>query len=105
MTYHPQTNRQAEVSNREIKQILENVVNLRRNDWSPKLDEALGAYRMEFKTPLGMSPFKMVYEKSCHLLVELEHKAYCVIKKLNFNAQLAGEEIFLDLNEIEEFQP
>ncbi|XP_038991399.1 uncharacterized protein LOC120114620 [Hibiscus syriacus] len=55
-----QTNGKAEVSNREIKQILEKVVNPRRKDWSPKLDEALWAYRTIFKTPLGMSPFKMV---------------------------------------------
>ncbi|KAK8597270.1 hypothetical protein V6N13_001906 [Hibiscus sabdariffa] len=43
--YHPQTNGQAEISNREIKQILEKVVNTRRKDWSPKLDEALWAIK------------------------------------------------------------
>ncbi|KAE8712804.1 hypothetical protein F3Y22_tig00110223pilonHSYRG00028 [Hibiscus syriacus] len=57
----------AEVSNREVKQILEKVVNPRRKDWSPKLDEALWAYRTEFKIPLGMSPFKMIYGKACHI--------------------------------------
>ncbi|KAK8538753.1 hypothetical protein V6N12_034461 [Hibiscus sabdariffa] len=39
--YHPQTNGQAKISNREIKQILEKTVNTNRKDWSPKLDEAL----------------------------------------------------------------
>ncbi|KAL4289679.1 hypothetical protein GQ457_14G001130 [Hibiscus cannabinus] len=43
--YHPQTNGQAEVSNREIKSILEKVVNPNRKDWSLRLDEALWAYR------------------------------------------------------------
>ncbi|KAA3487574.1 Pro-Pol polyprotein [Gossypium australe] len=39
--YHPQTNGQAQISNREIKQIMEKVVKPTRKDWALKLDKAL----------------------------------------------------------------
>ncbi|KAK2359233.1 hypothetical protein QL285_084625 [Trifolium repens] len=102
--YHPQTNGQAEVSNREIKRILEKTVSTSRKDWSLKLDEALWAYRTAFKSPIGLTPFQMVYGKSCHLPVELEHKAYWALKFLNFDPSLSGEERKLQLHELEEMR-
>ena len=76
LAYHPWSNGQAEVSNREIKSILEKTVNSSKKDWSKKIEDALWAYRTAFKTPLGMSPFRIVYGKACHLPVKLEHRAY-----------------------------
>ena len=64
------------MSNREIKSILEKTVNSSKKDWAKKIDEALWAYRTTFKTPLGMSPFRIVFGKACHLSVELEPRAY-----------------------------
>ena len=57
LAYHPQKNGQAKVSNREIKSIMEKTVNSSRKDWSKKIEDALWAYMIAFKTPLGMSPF------------------------------------------------
>jgi len=74
--YHPQTSGQVEVSNQEIKSILEKTISTSRKDWAAKLDDALWAYRTAYKTPIGTTPFKLVYGKSCHIPVELEHKAY-----------------------------
>nr|XP_010313002.2 uncharacterized protein LOC101247782 [Solanum lycopersicum] len=80
--YHPQTSRQNEVSNREIKQIMAETVNPNKTYWSRCLDYSLWSYRIAYKIPIGMSPYQLVYAKVCHLPIELEHKAMWVMKKL-----------------------
>ncbi|XP_019434681.1 PREDICTED: uncharacterized protein K02A2.6-like [Lupinus angustifolius] len=102
--YHRQKNGQAEVSNREIKRILEKVVSTTRKDWSLRLHDALWAYRTSFKAPTGLSPFQRVYGKTCHLLVELEHKAFWTLKFFNLDPKAAGDERKLQLQQLEDIR-
>ncbi|KAG7559515.1 Integrase catalytic core [Arabidopsis thaliana x Arabidopsis arenosa] len=102
--YHPQTSGQVEISNREIKAILEKTVGITRKDWSAKLDDALWAYRTAFKTPIGTTPFNLLYGKSCHLPVELEYKAMWAVKLLNFDIKTAKEKRLIQLNDLNEIR-
>ena len=76
------------------------VVNTSRRDWSVKLHDSQWASRTAYKTILAMSPYRLVYDKACHLLVEVEYKAWWAIKKLNMDMSKTGLKRFLDLNEM-----
>ena len=92
---HPLSNGQAEISKREIKNILKKTVNRSRKDWLVKLDDALWAYMTAYKCPIELSPYKIVFRKPCHLPLKLEYKAMWEIKKLNFDLQAAEEKRLL----------
>ncbi|GJV34892.1 reverse transcriptase domain-containing protein [Tanacetum coccineum] len=102
--YHPKTSGQVEVSNRGLKRILERTVGENRASWSDKLDDALWAFRTAFKTPIGCTPYKLVYGKACHLPIELEHKAYWALKHCNFDLKTAGDHRKVQMNELNELQ-
>ncbi|GKA23060.1 reverse transcriptase domain-containing protein [Tanacetum coccineum] len=102
--YHPQTSGQVEVSNRGLKRILERTVGENRASWSDKLDDALWAFRTAFKTPIGCTPYKLVYGKACHLPIELEHKAYWALKHCNFDLKTAGDHRKVQMNELNELR-
>nr|GEV67973.1 reverse transcriptase domain-containing protein [Tanacetum cinerariifolium] len=102
--YHSQTSGHVEVSNQGLKRILERKVGENRASWSEKLIDDLWAFRTAYKTPIGCTPYKLVYGKSCHLPIELEHKAYWALKHVNFDLKTMGNYRKLQLNELNELR-
>ena len=80
------------------------MVNNSKKDWAKKVDDALWAYRTTFKTPLGMSPFRLVFGKTSHLPVELEHRAYWATRQLNMDSKMIVKKRILQLSELYEFR-
>nr|GEY35611.1 reverse transcriptase domain-containing protein [Tanacetum cinerariifolium] len=101
--YHHQTSGQVKVSNRGLKRSLERTVGENYAS-SDKPDDSLWAFRTTFKTPIGCTPYKLVYIKACHLPIELEHKAYWALKHINFNLLTAGDHRKVQLNELKKLR-
>ncbi|GJY43475.1 reverse transcriptase domain-containing protein [Tanacetum coccineum] len=93
-----------EVSNRGLKRILERTVGENRASWSDKLEDALWAFRTAFKTPIGCTPYKLVYGKACHLPIKLEHKPYWTLKHCNFDLKTMGDHQKFHMNELNELR-
>nr|GEZ24892.1 reverse transcriptase domain-containing protein [Tanacetum cinerariifolium] len=93
-----------EVRNCGLKRILERTVGENRALWSDKLEDALWAFQTAFKTPVGCTPYWLVYGKACHLPLELEHKALCALKHVNFDLKTVGNHRKLQLNELSELR-
>jgi len=102
--YHPQTSGQVETSNKQIKNILQKTVNEIGRGWKLKLPEALWAYRIAYKTPIGMSSYQLVYGKTCLLPVELEHRAHWAIRKWNMDLKQAGGHRRRKISKLEEWR-
>ncbi|GKB70217.1 reverse transcriptase domain-containing protein [Tanacetum coccineum] len=102
--YHPQTSGKVEVSNRGLKRILERTVGENRASWSDKLGDALWAFCTAYKTPIGCTPYKLVYEKACHIPIKLEHKTYWALKHANFDLSTVGNHQKVQLNELNELR-
>nr|GEU60838.1 DNA-directed DNA polymerase [Tanacetum cinerariifolium] len=92
------------VTTHHLKDIMASPTLNNRKDWSYKIDDALWEFWTAFKTPLGTTPFRIIYGTTCHLLVEIEHKAYWAIKNYNLDLMKAKENHFLQLNEVDKMR-
>ncbi|GJU64715.1 reverse transcriptase domain-containing protein [Tanacetum coccineum] len=103
-TYHPQTSGQDENTNRALKRILEKTVKDNPSIWTRKLYDALWAFRTAYKTPIGNTPYLLLYGKTFHLPFEIKHHAYLALRSCNPDLKLAGETRFLQLHELDELR-
>ena len=77
---------------------------LNRKDWSRILNEALWAHMTAYKTSIGISPYRLVFGKACHLPMDIENRAYWAVKSCNFEFDQAGVERKLQLQLLEEIR-
>ncbi|GKE79485.1 reverse transcriptase domain-containing protein [Tanacetum coccineum] len=91
IAYHPQTSGQVEVSNHGLKRILEYIIGKNCASWSDMLDDALWAFSTAFKTPIGCTPYKLVYKK-----------AYWALKHCNYDLVTTGDHQKVQINELNE---
>ncbi|GJV63449.1 reverse transcriptase domain-containing protein [Tanacetum coccineum] len=93
-----------ENTNRALKIILEKTVKDNPAIWSRKLDDALWVFHTAYKTPTGITPYKLIYGKNCHLSFEIEHRAYWALKNCNPDLIVAGEKQMFQLHELDELR-
>ncbi|XP_076953886.1 uncharacterized protein LOC143628101 [Bidens hawaiensis] len=96
--------RTVENANQGVKRILEKTVGVSRKDWWEKLDDALWAFRTAYKTLLGTTPVMLVYGKFCHLMVELDHRAYWALKTVNVDLTEAARKRYFQIHELKELR-
>nr|GEU62327.1 reverse transcriptase domain-containing protein [Tanacetum cinerariifolium] len=80
------------------------IIRENRTSWSDKLDDALWAFHTAYRTLIGCTPYKLVYGKSCHLPIKLEHRAYWALKHVHFDLKTEGDHRKLQLNELSELR-
>jgi len=97
-TYRPQTNGAVEAANKNIKHILQKMVETYR-DWPYKLPFALWGYRNSIRTSTGATLYSLVYGMEAVLPIEIEVSslqvlAECQIAKADWQ-QSRFEELML----------
>ncbi|GJR05488.1 reverse transcriptase domain-containing protein [Tanacetum coccineum] len=102
--YHPQPSGQVENTNRALKRILEKTVKDNPAIWSRKLDDALWAFRVAYKTPIDITPYKIIYGNNCHLPFEIKHRAYWALKNCNPDLIAAGEKRMFQLHKLDKLR-
>ncbi|GJS70387.1 reverse transcriptase domain-containing protein [Tanacetum coccineum] len=90
--------------NDQFAKVMLKTIDENHASWSDKLDDALWAFRTAFMTPIGCTPYKLVYGKACHLPIELEHKDYWALKHCNFDLKTADDHRKVQMNELNELQ-
>ncbi|GKF40243.1 reverse transcriptase domain-containing protein, partial [Tanacetum coccineum] len=105
ISYHPQTMKRYGVNHcLSTSYHPQTTVNDNPAIWSRKLDDTLWAFLTAYKTPIGTTPYKLIYGKNCHLPFEIKHRAYWTLKNCNPDLIAAGEKRVFQLHELDELR-
>nr|GEX58524.1 hypothetical protein [Tanacetum cinerariifolium] len=90
--------------NDQFAKVMQKAIGENHASWSDKLDDALWAFWTAYKTPIGCTPYKLVYRKARHLPIELGHKAYWDLKHAKFDLKTASDHRKVQINELNELR-
>ncbi|GJW71537.1 hypothetical protein Tco_0128454 [Tanacetum coccineum] len=68
-----------------------------------KLNDALWAFCTTYKTPIGTTPYWLLYGKTCHLSFNIKHRAYSALRSCNPDLKIVRERLF-QLPELDELR-
>lgn len=101
--YPPQANGQAKSTNKILSTVLTKIVGEPQTDKEMKVHSTIWAYRVAYKTAIGMTPLNTVYGLDAILMIEFPIPMLSVAKQLKWIGHELSKRIE-DIEKLDEFR-